>query len=257
MSKLPRGIQSLEVGGTLLHALATAGRPLPLKELAARAAMSPAKAHPYLVSWGRVGLVAQDEASGHYGLGPMAMQLGLISLQQHDPVRLASAQLEPLAQATGCTVALTLWGNAGPTVVRVAEAPAPLHVTLRHGTVLNLHQTASGLAMAAWRPETQVEPLWRQGMGAAATPAAWRAFQDQLARVRAAGHARSDDALLPGMAALAVPACDALNVAQWALVAVAPRSQWPDEAAQQSAVSALSLSALQVRRQLGWAPAAA
>jgi DNA-binding IclR family transcriptional regulator len=257
MTKTPRGIQSLEVGGTLLHALAHAGRPLPLKDLAARAGMSPAKAHPYLVSWGRIGLVAQDEGSGHYGLGPMAMQLGLISLQQHDPVRLASAQLEDLAQATGCTVALTLWGNAGPTVVRVAEAPSPLHVTLRHGTVLNLHQTASGLVMAAWRPEAQVEPLWRQSLGAGATPAAWRAFQGQLAHVRDAGHAHSDDALMPGMTALAVPACDALNVAQWALVAVAPSTQWPDEAARQTAMSALGLSVMRVRRQLGWAPALA
>jgi hypothetical protein len=85
------------------QALAHAGRPLPLKDLAARAGMSAAKAHPYLVSWCRVGLVAQDEGSGRYGLGPMAMHLGLISLQQHDPVRLASAQLEPLALATNST----------------------------------------------------------------------------------------------------------------------------------------------------------
>ncbi len=253
MNKLPRGIQSLEVGGTLLHALAEAGRPLPLKDLAARAGMSAAKAHPYLVSWGRVGLVAQDEASGHYGLGPMALQLGLISLQQHDPVRLASATLEGLAQATGCTVALTLWGNAGPTVVRVAEAPSPLHVTLRHGTVLNLHQTASGLAMAAWRPEPDVEPLWRRSLGLAATAHAWAAFQSRLAQVRAVGHATSDDALMPGLSALAVAACDALGVSQWALVAVAPRSLWPDERARLEAVRALQASVLQVRRQLGWA----
>lgn len=254
MNKAPRGIQSLEVGGTLLHALAEAGRPLPLKELASRAGMSAAKAHPYLVSWGRVGLVAQDEASGHYGLGPMALQLGLISLQQHDPVRLASAALEGLAQSTGCTVALTLWGNAGPTVVRVAEAPSPLHVTLRHGTVLNLHQTASGLAMAAWRPEAQIEPLWRRSLGPAATAGAWAAFQAQLAQVRQLGHAESDDALMPGLSALAVAACDALALAQWAFVAVAPRSQWPDQASRLDAVRALQAGVLQVRRQLGWAP---
>ncbi len=256
MSKAPRGIQSLEVGGTLLQALAGAGGALPLKELAARAGMSPAKAHPYLVSWGRVGLVAQDEASGRYGLGPMAMQLGLISLQQHDPIRLASAQLEPLALATGCTVALTLWGNAGPTVVRVAEAPSPLHVSLRHGTVLNLHQTASGQAMAAWRATAQVAALWRQTQGAPAEGSAWLAFQQRLAPVRAEGFAHSDEALLPGVAALAVPGCDALSVAQWALVAVAPRSQWAAEGERRRVTEALVRAATQVRQQLGWlAPA--
>ncbi|MBP6339306.1 MAG: helix-turn-helix domain-containing protein, partial [Vitreoscilla sp.] len=42
----PRGIQSIEVGGQLLLALAHHGRPLALKDLAREAAMSPAKAHP-------------------------------------------------------------------------------------------------------------------------------------------------------------------------------------------------------------------
>jgi DNA-binding IclR family transcriptional regulator len=62
-----------------------------LKDLAQAAGMTPAKAHPYLVSFGKLGLITQDEAgSGRYGPGPLAMQLGLISLQQSDPVRLAA-----------------------------------------------------------------------------------------------------------------------------------------------------------------------
>ena len=82
-----RGIQSVEVGGQLLRALAHQGRPLALKDLAREAGMAPAKAHPYLVSFGKIGLVEQDQLSGRYGLGPLALQLGLMSLQQSDPVR--------------------------------------------------------------------------------------------------------------------------------------------------------------------------
>lgn len=44
-----RGIQSIEVGGQLLLALAHHGRPMALKDLARDAGMPPAKAHPYLV----------------------------------------------------------------------------------------------------------------------------------------------------------------------------------------------------------------
>lgn len=241
-----RGVQSIEVGGQLLQALVRAGRPLALKDLAQLAGMAPAKAHPYLVSFARIGLVAAD--GGRYGLGPMAMELGLISLQQHDPVRLASSQLDPLAQASGCTVALAVWGNQGPTVVRVAEAPSPLHVSLRHGTVLNLAQTATGQVMAAHRPAAEVDALWRaQGGGDLAT---WRA---QLERVAAAGHAFSDEGLLPGVAALAVPGVDGSGVAQWALVAVAPRAQMKTPAATRSLRAQLEAAASAVRRQLGWA----
>ena len=74
-----RGIQSIEVGGQLLRALAHQGRPMALKDLAAAAGMAAAKAHPYLVSFGKIGLVKQDRASGRYGLGSLALQLGLMS----------------------------------------------------------------------------------------------------------------------------------------------------------------------------------
>ena len=66
--------------------------------------MAPAKAHPYLVSFGKLGLIEQDAASGRYGLGPLALQLGLISLQQFDPVRLATPRIVELAQLIGHTV---------------------------------------------------------------------------------------------------------------------------------------------------------
>src|SRR5882672_2849934 len=79
-AKESRGIQSIEVGSQLLHALVHLGRPAPLKDLAREAGMTPAKAHPYLVSFGKVGLIQQDASTGHYGLGPLALQVGHISL---------------------------------------------------------------------------------------------------------------------------------------------------------------------------------
>ena len=62
-----RGIQSIEVGGQLLLALARQGCPLLLKDLAQAAGMTPAKAHPYLVSFGKLGLITQEPGTGRYG----------------------------------------------------------------------------------------------------------------------------------------------------------------------------------------------
>ena len=121
-----RGIQSIEVGGQLLHALVHHGRPMALKDLAREAEMSAAKAHPYLVSFGRLGLIEQDRASGHYALGPLALQLGLISLQQANPVQIATPLIAELAQQIGQTVAIAVWGARGATIVRIAESPAGL-----------------------------------------------------------------------------------------------------------------------------------
>jgi hypothetical protein len=83
---LRAGIQSVEVGFELLNALSQAPGALMLRDLAAAAGMSAAKAHRYLVSFQRMGLVAQDPLSTRYDLGPAALRLGLASLSRLDAV---------------------------------------------------------------------------------------------------------------------------------------------------------------------------
>ena len=201
----PRGIQSVEVGGQLLIALAHHGRPLALKDLAREAGMPPAKAHPYLVSFIKLGLVEQEAGGGRYGLGPLALQLGLISLQQYEPVRLATPRIEELAQALGHTVAIAVWGNRGPTIVRVAEAPSPVHISMRHGTVMSLTGTASGRLFAAYLPREQVLAALQQDGGQAALPAE---LETHMAQARLLGIASSQDGVVAGVSALAAPVFD-------------------------------------------------
>src|ERR1700709_50787 len=95
------GIQSVEVGFGLLDVLAKADGPLMLRDLAAAAAMSAAKAHRYLVSFQRLGLVAQDAISTRYDLGPAALRLGLASLSRIDAVRLARERVPQIVEQIG------------------------------------------------------------------------------------------------------------------------------------------------------------
>ena len=151
IEKERRGIQSIEVGGQLLLALGAHGRPMPLRDLARAANMLPGKAHPYLVSYTKLGLVNQEPSSGYYWLGPTAMQLGLVSLRMLNPVREAIPFAEDLARETGHSVALSVWGNQGPTIVYMFDAIYPLHVNLRTGTVMSLAGTATGRLHSAGR----------------------------------------------------------------------------------------------------------
>src|SRR3954469_10502584 len=97
------GIQSVEVGFGLLQALSKAPGPLMLRDLAAAAGMSAAKAHRYLVSFQRLQLVVQDGASTRYDLGPAALKLGLASLSRLDAVKLARQRVAALAEQIGHT----------------------------------------------------------------------------------------------------------------------------------------------------------
>lgn len=169
-NKEQRAIQSVEVGGRLLLALSAHPTPMTLKDLAASAQLPPSRAHPYLVSYGRLGLVAQDPISGRYALGPAALQLGLTALHQCDPVRVSEPVAENLASETGQAVAVAVWGNFGPTVIRMIDARQPLHVAMRAGTVMSPFGTATGRAFAAvMQPERLIDLMSATALGAPTT----------------------------------------------------------------------------------------
>lgn len=246
--RAPRGIQSVEVGGQLLQVLARTGQRMPLKDLAAAAGMAPAKAHPYLVSLGKLALVEQDAASGHYGLGTLAVQLGLIGLQRADPLRLAIAQLPALAQVLGHTVAVSIWGDRGPTVVRVEAAPTDVYVAMRLGSTASVRHTATGKVFAAFgAPAAVALALAQEGEAGALDGAA---FQAELAAVRGQRLAHAVGELVPGIAALAVPVLDGFGTLVLCLAAIGPSatlSVAPDGPAAQ----ALQAAAQALGEQLG------
>lgn len=259
-----RGIQSIEVGGQVLMALVHRGRPMALKDLAFEAGMAPAKAHPYLVSFGRIGLVAQDAATGQYFLGPLALQLGMISLQQANPVQVATPLLAPLAQRIGHTVAIAVWGARGATIVRLEPSPAAVHVNMRHGTVFSLSNTASGRLFAAYldvklarqglddarrRRSARADPP-TAGMPVPPPLPGWREFERQLADVRAHGLSRSVGEVLPGVNAMAAPVFDHAGKIVLSITAIGPAAVFDTRWNGLIAV-ALRECAGQVSQQLG------
>ena len=264
IDRTQRGIQSIEVGGQVLTALAHHARPMALKDLARAAGMAPAKAHPYLVSYARIGLIEQDSQTGLYFFGPLALQLGLISLQQANPVQVATPLIGELAQRLGHTLALAVWGTRGATIVRLEESPAAVHVNMRHGTVFSLANTASGRLFAAFqspavarghleaerkRQKAQPDPVVA-GMPAPTPLPVWRDFDAQLDEVREHGLSRSVGEVVPGVNAMAAPVFDHTGAMVLAITAIGPAgvfdTRWEGDIAR-----ALKFGAGQVSKRLG------
>lgn len=217
-TRAPRGIQSVEVGGQLLKVLARTGRRMALKDLAREAEMTAAKAHPYLVSFCKLGLMEQDRASGHYGLGPLAIQMGLISLQQADPVRMAVAELPTLAQEIGYTVSVAMWSGHGPVIIRVEEGPTHVYVAMRHGTPASLRHTATGKIFTAFSDPARIAPLLQAEGHRLDEPA----FAQELEAIRSQHLSVVENQLLSGVSALAVPVFDGFGQLVLAIAAIGP-----------------------------------
>jgi DNA-binding IclR family transcriptional regulator len=209
-----RAVQSVEVGGRLLLALADEPGPMSLKDLAARAELPPSRAHPYLVSYGRLGLVVQDEHSGRYALGPAALRLGLACLYQWDPFKAAEPVAERLAADSGPAVALAVWGNFGPTVVRMIDARQPLHVSMRAGTVMSMFGTATGRAFVGAMKKRRIEqalagPLGASGLQPRLADAQLDAeIKPAAAELKARGVTRAMGRPIPGVNAFSAPVLD-------------------------------------------------
>jgi DNA-binding IclR family transcriptional regulator len=268
-----QGIQSVEVAGPLLRALANAPGPIALSLLAKAAGMPAAKAHRYLVSLIRVGLVQQDGASGHYDLGALALELGLVSLGRLDAIRLADQALAELRDATGETVALATWGNMGPTYVRLLPSRRAMTINLQIGSVLPLTYTATGLCFASYLPagettEILQAELTHNRQHQVDAPQDDEQLAPLLAQTRAHGLARMigrldparardqftnriAERLLAGFNAFAAPVFNHLGQMQFALTlvgaAVHVSEQWDGPIA-----NATRTQAEQLSRRLGY-----
>ncbi len=209
-----QGIQSIEVGFRLLNVLSATNRPMMLRDIAKGAGMPAAKAHRYMVSFLRIGIVEQDAASGRYDLGAYALELGLAGLGRLDPVRLAGPILDALCEEIQETVALAVWGNRGATIVRIVDSGSPITITLRPGTVLSLYKSATGRAFSAFYRSPFLKKLLDDELREVAETSKTaittikRQLEKNLTEIRAHGISRATGSLTPGINGFSAPVYD-------------------------------------------------
>ena len=256
-----QGIQSIEVGVPLLQALADHGAPMMLRDLALRTGMPAAKAHRYLVSLVRTGLVCQEAHSGRYDLGHFALELGLASLARLDAVRVAEPVLDALGEEIGETVALAIWGNMGPTIVRWVESRRPINVNLRTGSVMPLLNSAIGLCFVTFLDSPQLrlrieEELRINAAGPEKrSPCSSEELDALVAEARRHGMSRAVGSVLPGINAFCAPIFDHEGRMVLAITGLGPAGLFPP-AWSGSIPRAIAAAAIDVSRRLGWHPPA-
>jgi DNA-binding IclR family transcriptional regulator len=223
--KSQRGIQSVEVAGRILRALADRRRALTLSELAAAAALSTAQAHTYLVSLTKLGLIKRDAWTGAYEPGPLSLRLGLRSIERQAAYRVAVPYAADLAKRLGFGVAVCVAGAQGPMIVHYARGAYPLHVNLHIGTVMALHSTSTGRVFSAFLgPEQLAVAMQSQGLDTCALERDRQApeTRKRIEDVRQRGMARSADLPSPGISSLSAPVFDAQGHLQLALTVIGP-----------------------------------
>lgn len=220
------GIQSIEVGAPLLSALVEAPGPLTLTALAEAAGMTRSKAHKYLASFGRVGLVAQNPLTGRYTIGRLAVELGFAALRRLDMVEMAQEALDDLRDRLDMTTSLTIWANHGPTIVRRAENRQSVSLVVQLGTVLPLLTSSNGRIFAAYLDRRTTRDLIAAELSAPNGPAAKAGLRTTtdvdalIAKVRRDGIASAPGTVHAGIVGISAPVFDHTGTVVAALTVV-------------------------------------
>ncbi|WP_044562711.1 IclR family transcriptional regulator [Azospirillum sp. B4] len=219
-----RRVQSIEVGFRVIRVLQTAHEPMALRDIAQAADMPPSKAHLYLTSFMREGLVAQNPQTARYALGPYATELGLSAIRQLSVVEAANAEMAELTAHTGCATYLSVLTEFGPAIVSKVDGSRQGAFTVRLGHVLPMTTSATGLVFLAFLPEPQTRQPARASRQHAieAADAVKPPTRDDLATVRQKGYATTSGLINANFAAISAPIFDYSDAMAAALTLLGP-----------------------------------
>lgn len=250
------GVQSLEIGVTILRAISGGHRAMMLKDIAAAADMPASKVHRYIVSLVRSGLVEQDPMTSRYDLGPFALSLGLVAVDRLDRIKLGWAAIADLRDEINQTTALALWSDNGPIIIRSVRPNLPITVNVLTGIALNMLTSASGLVFAAHLPRAVTQDRIRREQAALNLPHELKTksgVDALLAQVLKNGVSTvSDYHLVPGVAAAAAPVFNFKHEITMSILAIGVKDMI-DLSLNGQVVSALKRSAQALSDRLGHA----
>ena len=207
-NKLQSGVQSLEVGLTVLDVLIEQNEPMMLKEIAHAVDMHPAKVHRYLVSLIRKNYAKQIE-DGRYALGARVNSLSYSGLNQKNMLERLNAVAVEIKNTTQLSVQIAKWFKEGPVVIHSVESDTPVSIITRIGSRMPLTTSATGRLFASMHNENRIKSLanaeWLASNANTDIDHKWELYEQMLANIRSQGYATVTGDMLMGISAISLP----------------------------------------------------
>ncbi|SFK77602.1 IclR family transcriptional regulator [Falsiroseomonas stagni] len=200
-------VRSVLMAVRVLEAMALAGGPMRVSDLARDLAEPKGRVHRHLVTLRQAGLVAQEETTERYHLTWRMYQIGQAAGEQFDLKRVAEPAMHRLRDAVGQSVLLAVPTGGDPLVVHALEAPNKVSITVQPGNRPAAHCSAQGRIMLAFaaaelRDRLLSGPLEKLTPDSITDPAVLR---DRIALVRDRLWETAPGEALTGINVLAAP----------------------------------------------------
>lgn len=245
MSQVPAATRALRV----LRFLASQPDPVPLERVAAALDIPRSTAYHLVNAMIEQGFVTHLAEEQRYCLGVAAFEVGIGFARQAPLQRIAHRPLARLVDRTGHSAHLAVPHGRDVLYVLEERAPGRSPLVSDVGVRLPAHLTASGRAILAAMPESQVRALYpsrdsfvdRHGQG----PQTLSALRSVLTETRRRGYAVEDGEVTPGFASVAVAVLDPNGTPLAGIAVTFDRHEDPDLDALVDAVSTTARSLTQ------------
>ncbi len=224
-------------------------------EIGKRVELDPSTTFRMLVTLESHGFVKQDPITGKYRLGISCLELGSQFLKINDTRRLAIDGMQWLRNQFGETVHLgILDGNEIVYLEKVTGSYAIGLMSSRVGGRAPANATAIGKALLAYLPAADLRarfPRLKLTRCTDATIAAWREFENEIARVRENGYALDNQEYETGVKCVAAPVFSHKGIVA-ALSISAPVERMDEHIQKHALIEELKRVTAQISVENGW-----
>jgi len=210
-----------------------------LSEASEHLGVAHSTAHRLLAMLAYHGFVRQERDSRAYVAGPALVEIGLAAIRRMDIRLHARPVLEDLASSFAETAHLAVLEGATVRYLDAVESSRALRVAARTGATLPASCTASGKAMLAMLPESEVAEMFADDKLPALTQRSVTNLENlltELRETRERGYALNTEESEDGVASVAVPILGRKDAPAAALVVSAPVTRLDAESAARIAV---------------------
>jgi DNA-binding IclR family transcriptional regulator len=246
-------IQSVDRAARILHELGSGSPSLGVTELGERLGLAKPTVHGLLRTLESCGLVSQDVATGKYSLGPGVLQLGNAYLAGSELRARSMLRAGALARQVDEAVWVAVLTDDVVMVVHHEFRPDDAVQILEVGATIPWHACALGHAIAAFRPEPEVDELLDRELRALTgrTPTTPPAVRKALVSVAGKGYAVENQEATVGDGGIAAPVFDHSGRAIGSLGVVGPADRLLQRPARTQLARAVVETARAVSRDLG------
>lgn len=239
-------------GLALLEALARAGEPCGVSELARQLQLTKSNVHRLLQTLSEQGYVQNVGATGRYEVTLKLWELGVEVLDKLDVKRVAFEPMERLVALTGETVHLSILDHGEVVYIDKVDSPQPVRAYSKVGGRAPAYCVATGKALLAHANPSVVDAVTRELRRHTANtitdPAQLCA---ELKRVREAGYAINRGEWREGVCGVAAPIRDGRGTVIAAIGISGPVDRLKARTIRQLAPAVVEVAAA-VSARLGW-----